>query len=187
MSLRIAGGRHRGRPLRALEGTTTRPTAARVREAMFDILVHGRPAALQPLQGARVLDAFAGTGALGLEALSRGAAHATFLERDRAALALLRVNVESLGEAGRCRIVAGDAMAPGRASEPADIVLLDPPYGEAAVETALTALAEAGWIAAGTVVAAEGAARDPFALPPGLQPIDERRYGRTVVRFLAAG
>lgn len=187
MSLRIAGGRHRGRPLRALEGTTTRPTAARVREAVFDILLHGRPAALQPLQGARVLDAFAGTGALGLEALSRGAAHATFLERDRAALALLRANAEALGEAGRCTIVAADATAPVRAPEPAGIVLLDPPYGEAMVEKALGALTEAGWIAAGTVVVAEGAERDPFALPPGFRLVDERRYGRTVVRFLAFG
>lgn len=187
MSLRIAGGRHRGRPLQALEGDAVRPTAARVREAAFDILLHGRPAGHRPLRGARVLDAFAGTGALGLEALSRGAAHATFIERDRAALALLRANVERLGEGGHADIVAGDAARPPTTTRPADIVLLDPPYAEGAAEAAITALVSAGWIAAGTVVMAEGAARDPFALPPGFELLDERRYGRATIRFLLCG
>ena len=184
MSLRIAGGRHRGRPLQALEDGRVRPTAARAREAAFDILLHGQPAALQPLRDAVVLDAFAGTGALGLEALSRGAAHATFIEKDRAALAALRQNVERLGEVARSDIRAGDATRPPRAMRPADIAFLDPPYGEGLAATALTALAQAGWLVSGSVAMVECAATDAFEAPPGFRVLDERRYGKAAVRFL---
>lgn len=184
MSLRISGGRHRGRVLQVPEGQAIRPTAARVREAAFDILLHGRPATVRPLRGARVLDAYAGTGALGLEALSRGADHVTFIERDRTALTLLRANVERLGEGARVDIVAGDAARPPRPPRSVDIVLLDPPYAAGAAETALMALAVAGWIGTGTVAMAEGASGDPFVPPPGFRLLDERTYGRAAIRFL---
>ena len=116
--MRIVGGRHRGRRLLAPPGDTVRPTSDRAREALFNILSHGRLAAGGvPLAGAAVLDAFAGTGALGLEALSRGAAEAVFIERDPEAIAVLRRNVAALGESAHAEIVPGDAARPPRVDD----------------------------------------------------------------------
>ncbi|HEY4747891.1 MAG TPA: RsmD family RNA methyltransferase, partial [Steroidobacteraceae bacterium] len=112
--LKIVGGKHRGRALTAPEGGATRPTASRAREALFNILVHAkwREDGTSPLLEARVLDAFAGTGALGLEALSRGAAHVTFLDNDAMAIRLIGENLRKLGETGAAKVVRGDAMRP---------------------------------------------------------------------------
>src|SRR5919202_3353208 len=126
--MRIIAGRHRGRRLLAPVGRGTRPTADRVRQALFDMLWHAPWAGRARIEGARVLDAFAGTGALGLEALSRGAAAATFLETDKAALAALRANIAACREEARCRVLAADAMKPPRAAAPCDLLFLDPPY-----------------------------------------------------------
>ena len=177
--MRIIAGAWRGRALRAPAGLVTRPTAARVRQALFDMLLHAPWGGRAALDGARVLDAFAGAGALGLEALSRGAAHATFIERDRAALAALRANVEACDARLVCDVLAADACAPPR-GRPASLVLLDPPYGANLVARALTALAGAGWIAPGALIAAETAAAEAPALDREDVPAEklaERSHG----------
>ena len=183
--LRLVAGRHRGRRLAAPEGLTTRPTAERVRQALFDMLWHAPWAGRDRLEGARVLDAFAGTGALGLEALSRGAAHATFIEQDRAALAALRRNIATIGEEERSRVIAGDATRPPVAAAPASLLLLDPPYGKDLVPRALAALGAAGWIAPGALVAAEVAKADPLDIP-GFETVAERAHGAARLVFLRA-
>ncbi len=176
--MRIVGGSHRGRRLSAPPGDAVRPTSDRAREALFNILSHGRLAeAGPPFADAAVLDGFAGTGALGLEALSRGAAEAVFIEHDRAALANLRRNVESLGETARSRIIAGDATRPPRAAVACAVAFLDPPYRSGLAGPALAALALAGWLAAEALVAIELAAREELPPPGGFTLLDERRYG----------
>ena len=183
--LRIVAGRHRGRRLLAPSGETTRPTAERVRQALFDMLWHAPWAGRDVLDGARVLDAFAGTGALGLEALSRGAAHATFIEPDRAALAALRRNIATLGEEDRARVMAGDATRPPVATAPCGLLLLDPPYGKDLVPRALAALQAGGWIAPGALVVAEVAKADALDAP-GFEELAERAHGAARLVFLRA-
>jgi 16S rRNA (guanine966-N2)-methyltransferase len=153
--MRIVAGVWRGRRLVAPPGQATRPTADRVRQALFDMLLHAPWGGREAVEGVRLLDAFAGTGALGLEALSRGAAHATFMERDRAALAALRANIAACGAAHRVAVLAADATRPPRAEAPCGLVFFDPPYGEELVPRALAALRDAGWIAPGALIVAE--------------------------------
>ena len=183
--LRIVAGRHRGRRLLAPAGETTRPTAERVRQALFDMLWHAPWAGRESLDGARVLDAFAGTGALGLEALSRGAAHATFIEPDHAALAALRRNIATLGEEDRARVIPGDATRPPPTAAPCGLLLLDPPYGKDLVPRALAALQAGGWIAPDALVVAEVAKADPLDAP-GFETLAERAHGAARVVFLKA-
>jgi 16S rRNA (guanine966-N2)-methyltransferase len=183
--LRLVAGRHRGRRLLAPDGATTRPTAERVRQALFDMLWHAPWAGREMVEGARVLDAFAGTGALGLEALSRGAAQAVFFELDRAALAALRRNIETLGEVAHARVFQGDATRPPRADAPCSLILLDPPYGKDLVPRALAALDAAGWIAPGALVVAEVAKADPLDLP-AFEQVAERAHGAARLVFLRA-
>ncbi|MGO8920830.1 MAG: 16S rRNA (guanine(966)-N(2))-methyltransferase RsmD [Stellaceae bacterium] len=182
--MRIIAGRHRGRVLAAPEGQGVRPTGERVREALFDILAHGRFADGPAFEAARVLDAFAGTGAFGLEALSRGADHASFLEKDRVALAALRANVATLGEERHAAILPGDALHPPPAALPVTLAFLDPPYGEDLAAPALAALAARGWLAAGALAVVEVAARQNFAAPQGFALLEERRYGAARLVFL---
>jgi len=181
--MRIVAGKHRGRRLVAPEGLAVRPTADRTREALFNILgqARGGPA---PLEGARVLDAFAGTGALGLEALSRGAGSVAFMESQPSALAALERNIESLGEGAHAKALRADVLRPPKAEPPADIVLMDPPYNQGLAEPALAALAEAGWIAADTIVVVELMAKEPFEAPPGFTVTDERKYGKARLVFV---
>jgi 16S rRNA (guanine966-N2)-methyltransferase len=169
--LRIIGGKHRGRAIAAPEGQATRPTASRARESLFNILAHAswREDGTSPLIDARVLDAFAGSGALGLEALSRGAAHATFLDNDASAIRLIGENVRKLGEAGSAKVVRADATRPPPGPEPCDLVFLDPPYRSGEAAPALAALAGAGWVA-----------------PDAVEAIDERRYGAAKIVILRA-
>ena len=183
--LRIVAGHHRGRRLLAPSGETTRPTAERVRQALFDMLWHAPWAGRDVLDGARVLDAFAGTGALGLEALSRGAAQATFIEPDRAALAALRRNIATLGEEDRAQVIPGDATRPPPAAAPFGLLLLDPPYGKDLVPRALAALHAGGWIAPGALVVAEVAKADALDAP-GFGALAERAHGAARVVFLKA-
>ena len=136
------------------------------------------------VEGARVLDAFAGTGALGLEALSRGAARATFIEQDRGALMVLRRNLAALGEEERARVIHGDATRPPP-GEPCTLVLLDPPYGKDLVPRALAALLVAGWITPGALVAAEVGKSDPLS-PDGFELAAERAHGAARLVFLRA-
>ena len=174
--MRIIAGRHRGRQLVAPPGEATRPTADRVRQALFDMLWHAPWAGRDAIEGARVLDAFAGTGALGLEALSRGAAHATFLENDRAALAVLRGNIAACREEARCTVLAADATRPPRADAPCALAFLDPPYRAGLLDTALAALSGAGWIAPDALVCAEYGGPPPHP-PPGFAVLAERPHG----------
>jgi 16S rRNA (guanine966-N2)-methyltransferase len=179
--MRIVGGRHRGRVLLAPPGRSTRPTADRVRESLFNILVHGQP----DLREADVLDVFAGSGALGLEALSRGAAHATFLEADAATAAVIEANAGKLGELDRCTILRLDATRPPKARRPCRFVLMDPPYRSDLAGPALTALHSAGWLAPDPVVVVEVAAAEPFTPPDiGLSIAAERTYGAARLVFL---
>jgi len=158
--VRIIAGAWRGRALAAPPGETTRPTADRVRQALFDRLMHAPWAGRAVLDGAAVLDVFAGTGALGLEALSRGAGTACFIEQDRAALAALRINIAACRATERCRVVAADARRP-LAGTACGLVFMDPPYGADLAGPALAALRAAGWIAPGGVLLLELAREAP--------------------------
>jgi 16S rRNA (guanine966-N2)-methyltransferase len=183
--VRIVAGSHRGRRLLAPPGDTVRPTSDRAREALFNILSHGEFAAGGiPFAGAAVLDAFAGTGAFGLEALSRGAAAAVFIEQDREAVAILRKNVGALGEEARADIVPGDATRPPRARSACAVAFLDPPYRSGLAAPALAALAAAGWLAPEALVIIEVAAREELAPPAGFTLVDERIYGAARLIFL---
>jgi 16S rRNA (guanine966-N2)-methyltransferase len=184
--LKIVGGKHRGRALMAPEGGGTRPTASRAREALFNILMHAkwREDGTSPLLEARVLDAFAGTGALGLEALSRGAAHVTFLDNDATAIRLIGENLRKLGETAASKVVRGDATRPPPAREACDLVFLDPPYRSGQAAPALAALTQAGWLAPGAVVTVELAHNEDIVPPAGFAAIDERRYGAAKIVIL---
>ncbi|HTW69169.1 MAG TPA: 16S rRNA (guanine(966)-N(2))-methyltransferase RsmD [Acetobacteraceae bacterium] len=152
--MRIVGGTWRGRALMAPPGQATRPTADRVRQALFDMLLHAPWGGRELLEGVRVLDAFAGTGALGLEALSRGAAFATFIEQDRAALAALRRNIATCGAEERTFVLAADVLAASR-GEPCGLVFLDPPYGRDLVPLAVERLRTMSWLSPEALVVAE--------------------------------
>jgi len=186
--LRIVAGRHRGRTIAAPEGQTTRPTSSRARESLFNILAHAdwREDGTSPLTGARVLDVFAGSGALGLEALSRGASHATFFDNDATAVRLIGENLRKLGETAAGKVVRADATRPPPAREPCDLVFLDPPYRSDLTAPALAALAAAGWLAPGAIVTVELAHNEDFVPPPGFTALDERRYGAAKIVFLRA-
>jgi len=185
--MRIIGGRHRGLMLASVGSgdaeSRLRPTSDRVRESLYNLLAHGDYGSPPPPVGRRVLDLFAGTGALGLEALSRGAAFATFVESGPKALALLRRNVGLLGAEEEARVISRDATRLGRNHEaPADLVLLDPPYGRGLGEAAIASALAGGWVAPAALVVWEEAVNpDP---PPGLTLLDRRRYGETVISIL---
>jgi 16S rRNA (guanine966-N2)-methyltransferase len=187
--MRIVAGELRGRRLLAPEDDTIRPTPDRVREALFNILAHGKFTAdgTSPIAGAVVLDAFCGTGAMGLEALSRGAARAMFVDNNEKALALVRANIQAFGLVERARIVRSDLRHPPRAPEPASLAFLDPPYGEAIAESALVELAAMGWFAPGALVTVEHARRGDFPAPAGFTGIDQRQYGKTRIAILRYG
>jgi 16S rRNA (guanine966-N2)-methyltransferase len=189
--MRIVGGRHRGRPLSAPAGGEVRPTADRTREAVFNILLHGLGGAGAAIEGAAMLDVFAGTGAMGLEALSRGAERAVFIERDNAAIAALRDNAARLNEPQACLVLRLDASnlppPPQAAGAPLDYAFLDAPYGSDLSGPALAGLKDRGWITAGTIVTVEVAAKEVFAPPPGYDVLDERRWGAAKVVFLEVG
>lgn len=172
--MRIIAGAWRGRRLAAPAGPGTRPTADRVRQALFDMLLHAPWGGRAVLEGASVLDAFAGTGALGLEALSRGAAAATFIERDAAALAALRANIAACGADAGARVLAADATQPPR-GDPCTLVFLDPPYGADLVARAVAALGAAGWIAPRALIVAELGRAE--ALPALGAKLAERAHG----------
>ncbi len=184
--LKVVGGRHRGRSIAAPEGDTTRPTSSRARESLFNILVHAtwRDDGTSPLIGARVLDAFAGSGALGIEALSRGAAHVTFLDSDATAIRLIGENLRKLGETDNAKVIRADATRPPPSREACDLVFLDPPYRSGQAAPALAALAETGWLKSGTIATVELANTEDMLPPAGFTTIDERRYGLAKILIL---
>lgn len=183
--MRIVGGRFKGRAIEAPKGRDTRPTGDRARESLFNVLAH---ASWSPgLEGRRVLDLFAGSGALGLEAISRGAAFALFVETEPAARGAIRDNIEALGLFGATRIHRRDAadlgVKPAGLGEPFDLVFLDPPYHKGLGERALARLGEGGWIAGDALIVFECAA-DETPATPGYETLDERAYGAAKVLFL---
>ena len=181
--MRIVAGQFRGRPIASPEHDGLRPTSDRVREAVFNILAHGIDGF--DIEGVRVLDLFAGTGALGLEALSRGAAYCLFVEQDADARGLIRQNVEAFGLTGVTRIFRRDATSIGPAgrADSFGLVLCDPPYGKGLGEKALAATAEGGWLAPGAIAVLEEREDTPIALPARFQEIDRRTWGQTQVIF----
>jgi 16S rRNA (guanine966-N2)-methyltransferase len=181
--MRVVGGRLRGRALAAPKSSAIRPTADRLREALFNILVHAYD---DPIGEARVLDLFAGTGALGIEAVSRGAAFALFVDDGAQARALLRENVATLGLGGVTRIFRRDATRLGAAHpvEPFSLAFLDPPYGQALAEQALASAHAGGWLTPGALVVVEEAAKSAFAAPEGFDELERRIYDDTVLVFL---
>ena len=179
--MRIVGGRLRGRVLKAPASRAIRPTSERLRESIFDILVHAYG---DPVAEARVIDLFAGSGALGLEALSRGAAFALFVASGAEARALLRANIEALGLGGATRVWRADAARLGEAPAAYSLAFLDPPYGKTLAGPALAALVEGGWLASGAVVVVEEEARATIAAPGALRLAEERVYDDTKIAIL---
>ena len=184
--MRIVAGSHRGRRLAAPPGRTVRPTADRVRESLFNVLAHndwGPDDAPLP-RDIHVVDAFAGTGALGLEALSRGAAQVTFLENDNEVLDVLRQNITAFDAASETMILRCDATRPGRARTPAALVFLDPPYRAGLAYPTLEAMARGGWFDEGAIIVVELSTKETFDPPAGFEPLDDRQYATTRVVFL---
>jgi 16S rRNA (guanine966-N2)-methyltransferase len=182
--MRIVGGRFKGRTLAAPSHAGTRPTSDRVRESVFNILLHGLDA--PPLEGAQVIDLFAGTGALGFEALSRGAAYALFVEDNADARGLIRRNVEDFGLQGVTRIFRRDAtkLGPASARDRYEYAFLDPPYGKELGEAALASLRDGNWLAPGAIAILEERAGIAIALPAGFELLEQRTYGDTTVHFM---
>ncbi|MCH9808934.1 MAG: 16S rRNA (guanine(966)-N(2))-methyltransferase RsmD [Alphaproteobacteria bacterium] len=181
--MRIVGGRLRGRSLATPKGHKTRPTSDRVREAIFNVLAHSPDA--PPLEGARVIDLFAGTGALGLEAISRGANYALFVEDNASARALIQQNIETFGLQGNTRIFRRDAtkLGPASSRDKYTFAFLDPPYARGLGLSALTALSDGGWLLDGALIVLEEHSGQDIDLPPGYRLLDCRTYSDTSVTF----
>ncbi len=187
--MRIIGGRFKGTRLSAPGAagggkSHLRPTSDRVRESLFNLLEHGD---YPPIEGTRVLDLFAGTGALGFEALSRGATRAVFIDDGPAARGLIRQNIETLGVIGQTKLWRRDAtrLGPCR-GDPFGLIFADPPYGQGLGERALASTLDGGWIAPGSVVVLEEHADAGISAPPGLRLADERSYGDTRILIFRA-
>ena len=176
--MRVVGGRLRGRSLANPKSNVIRPTADRLREALFNILVHAYD---DPIAGARVLDLFAGTGALGIEAVSRGAAFVLFVDDGAEARALLRENVAAFGLGGTSKVFRRDAtkLGPAHPIEPFSLVFLDPPYGKGLAEKALASAQSGGWLARDALIVVEEAAKPAFTAPDGFTELERRRYDDT--------
>jgi 16S rRNA (guanine966-N2)-methyltransferase len=181
--MRIVGGRLRGRTLASPASRDIRPTADRLRESVFNILTHAYG---DPISGARVLGLFAGTGALGIEAISRGAAFALFVDNGAEARALLRNNVEALALGGVTKVFRRDAanLGPAHPVEPFSLAFLDPPYGKGLAEKALVSLRDGGWLTPGALVIVEEATEAGFVAPAGFEELERRAYDDTEFVFL---
>ncbi|MCC6948005.1 MAG: 16S rRNA (guanine(966)-N(2))-methyltransferase RsmD [Bradyrhizobiaceae bacterium] len=181
--MRVVAGRLRGRALQGPKSDAIRPTADRLRESIFNILMHAYG---DPVTGARVLDLFAGTGALGIEALSRGARFALFVEDSAEGRAILRANVEALALGAVTRIFRRDATKLGAAHpvEPFSLVFCDPPYGEGLAEKALASARDGGWLVPGALVVVEEAVKAKFTAPEGFEELERRAYDDTEFTIL---
>ena len=181
--MRIVGGALRGRALAAPQTSAIRPTSDRTREAVFNILAHRFA---NRLEGTRVLDLFAGTGALGLEALSRGAAFGLFVEESAEGRGLIRTNIEAFGLSGRTKLLRRDATGLGPAGTIGgfDLLFADPPYGKGLAARALRSALDGGWVGSGSLCVVEESATAAFVPDMPFRTVDERDYGETVIRFL---
>src|ERR1700730_1995790 len=184
--MRVVGGRLKGRNLVSPASRDIRPTADRLRESLFNILIHAYG---DPIEGARVLDLFAGTGALGIEAISRGAAFALFVDNGAEARALLRGIVESLGLGGVTKVFRRDAgdLGPAHPVEPFSLVFLDPPYRMKLAEKALASLRDGGWLTPGAMLVVEEARAAGLVAPEGYEELERRAYDDTEFVFLRRG
>ena len=182
--MRVVGGRLKGRNLASPSSQEIRPTADRLRESVFNILVHAYD---DPIEDARVLDLFAGTGALGIEAVSRGAAFTLFVDNGAEARALLRNNVEALGLGGVTKVYRRDAtnLGPAHPMEPFSLAFLDPPYGKGLAEKALVSLRDGGWLA-GRASGGGGSEGAAIAVPEGSEELERRAYDDTEFVFVRA-
>ncbi len=182
--MRIVGGTLRGKKLASPDDQRIRPTSDRVRESLFNILANKSWTGEQSLPiGAYVIDAFAGTGALGIEALSRGAAAVRFIEHDRAAIRLIEKNLQRIG-VDKGIVLARNAVHPGRASFQADLVLMDPPYKLGLAAPCLAALASENWLRPNAICVIELAKKEIFETPNDFREIDRRKYGNTMLVFV---
>lgn len=181
--MRIVGGEFRGRPLQTPKSDEIRPTTDRTREALFNTLSHSW---IEDFAAIRVLDLFSGTGALGLEALSRGAKHCVFVEQSVEGRALIRANIENFKQTGATKIFRRDATKLGSIGtmQPFDLLFADPPYGQGLGEQALISAAEGGWLHANALCVLEETAAAPFSLPDQFELRDERRYSDTIIRLI---
>lgn len=184
--MRIIAGRLKGRALQSPASQDIRPTSDRLRETIFNILAHAYD---DPVEGAAVIDLFAGTGAMGLEALSRGAKRVLFVDDGTQARALIRANVEAFGLGGATKIFRRDATKLGQApaGERFALAFLDPPYGKGLIEPALIALRDGGWLLSDALVIAEEATDTTLAVPDGFEQLEQRIYGDTQVVIMRAG
>jgi 16S rRNA (guanine966-N2)-methyltransferase len=182
--MRVVGGRLKGRALHAPDSRAIRPTSERLRESIFDILAHRHGA----IEGARVVDLFAGSGALAIEALSRGAAMALLVDQGAEAAAIIRANLEALGLSGSARLLRRDARKLGLAPEGEryGLAFLDPPYGKGLAPPALKALRDGGWLESQALIVIEEAAEAEVALPEGFSLREARRFGDTQLIFARA-
>ncbi|SFL27040.1 16S rRNA (guanine966-N2)-methyltransferase [Bradyrhizobium sp. NFR13] len=181
--MRVVGGRLKGRSIASPTTQAIRPTADRLRESLFNILIHAYE---NPIEDARVLDLFAGTGALGIEAVSRGAKFTLFVDNGSEARALLRNNVEALGLGGVTKVYRRDAsdLGPAHPVEPFSLVFLDPPYRMKLAEKALASLRDGGWLTPGALLVVEEAKNAEFAAPEGFEELERRAYDDTEFTFL---
>jgi 16S rRNA (guanine966-N2)-methyltransferase len=182
--MRVSGGVHRGRILKAPSSQNIRPTSDKLRQAVFNILAHGYD---DPVSNARVLDLFAGTGALGIEAISRGAVFALFVEETAEARALIRTNIETLQLTGVTKIFRRDAakLGPLTTFEPFSLVFCDPPYGKGFAEKALASTRAGGWLTKDALLVVEEAVASKFSAPEGFQVLERREYDDTEIVFLS--
>ena len=181
--MRVVGGRLRGRNIASPASRDIRPTQDRLRESLFNILTHAYG---DPCDGARVLDLFAGTGALGIEAISRGAAFALFIDNGAEARALLRNNVEALGLGGTTKVYRRDAtdLGPAHPMQPFALAFLDPPYGRGLAEKSLASLRDGGWLTHNALVVVEESKAAAMAAPKGFAELERRAYDDTEFLFL---
>lgn len=184
--MRIVAGKLRGRAIIAPEGQGTRPTSDRARQAVFNVLEHASWA--EPLEGMRVIDLYAGSGALGFEAMSRGAGFCLFVETDDGARGVIRENADAYGLLGSTRVHRRSAIElgvrPGSTGEAFDLALLDPPYGQGLGEQTLARLVEGDWLKPGATVVFERGSDEPEIETPGYERLDDREYGAARVLFL---
>jgi 16S rRNA (guanine966-N2)-methyltransferase len=183
--MRVVGGRLRGRTLAGPKSGEIRPTADRLRESLFNILVHAYD---DPIADARVLDLFAGTGALGIEALSRGAAFALFIDGGAQARSLIRENVAALGLGGVSRIFRRDAtkLGPAHPVEPFSLVFVDPPYSQGLAAAAIVSMRDGGWLEPGALMVVEEAVKAAFDAPAGFSELERRAYDDSELVFCRA-
>lgn len=184
--IRVIAGKHRGRPIETIEHKTLRPTLARIRESIFNVIAHGHYTedGSSILNDAIVLDLFCGTGALGIESLSRGAKQVIFMDKNQKHLDLTAYNLEYLSEQQNAIIIRGDSSNPPPAQVKCNVVLLDPPYDKKLITPTLRNVAAAGWITEGGIVMIERSDREHYDIPEGFEVVTEKKYGKICIDIL---